>query len=1011
MYSAQKSKAATFTSLLSIIVGVVVMIGWLFKIIMLRRFFPQFAFMMFNTALCFILLSAIILIAQLRVNKFTKIIGVVLSVTVMLFALVSVSQYVFSYSAGMDQLFITDWVSKLDKYPLPGRMAVNVSACFALFGLAMLGFAVKNKLVNIIAQYCLHLVTAISTVALFGYLYGIPFFYNPTYIGSMAPHTAVLLFLLSYTAALLHPSLGVAGLFTGNLVGNKMARRIFLLIVLMVMVFGELRTWLQHAYKFPIELGVSLHSICFLTVSLFIISYTANWLNRIDVKRYEAEQKVKSMNEELERRVEERSAELMDLLDRYRESESKFRTAFEFSAIGMALISPEGNWLQLNKRLCELLGYTEAELISMTVMEITYPADMAATIAALKIALSKGNAPRRIEKRYLNKNGSIIWASVNLATVTDDNGAPLYVVTQVEDITLRKKIDARFRAIVESVFVGIKLTDANGHLIYRSPSMQAINGWTDEEMGNNYFELIHPDDLEMVKNARLEVLASPGKYVNVVFRLLHKNGGYIWIESLLSNKLYDPELSAVITVTREITERKVVEDRLKKSEAKYHSLIEHASDAIYLLDLSGYFVDVNESMCKMSGYTKCELLNLDVLAIIDPEDLEANPINLGPFDASVSVIRERRMVRKDGVKFDVEINVKAFDGDKILVIARDITDRKRMENDLREAEIKFRTIAEKSMVGVYISQQERFVYVNPRFAEIFGYEQHELINSAESGIEMLISECDRQSVRANLQARYKGEMDNINYEVKGRRKDGSSNNIEFYGSRVILNGEPSVIGTMLDVTERRKAEKVLKRSEANLKTIMDTTDTAYALMDKRLRVIAFNQMAVKFVNSLSGHMPVIGDRLPDYFTEEGFPHFIAYADIVLKGQSISYEINYPQADGLVVWYYVRLFPIMNENNEIFGLMLALSDISERKNAEDNLKNAYKAVQEHIDSIQDMAWKQSHLIRSPVANLKGLSVLLNEDPLDSEVLEFMNIELERLDKVIIEMAKDASNHGI
>jgi two-component system, sporulation sensor kinase E len=245
--------------------------------------------------------------------------------------------------------------------------------------------------------------------------------------------------------------------------------------------------------------------------------------------------------------------------------------------------------------------------------------------------------------------------------------------------------------------------------------------------------------------------------------------------------------------------------------------------------------------------------------------------------------------------------------------------------------------------------------------------------------------------------------------VSGKKKDGSLNRIEFYGSRVIINGEPSIIGSMLDVTERRKAEEILKRSEANLKTIMDTTDTAYALFDKGLNVMVFNQMAVRFMNSQYNYTPMKGDKLVDYFPKERFPQFKDYAAEVLKGKNISYEINYPQPDGSNCWFYVRLFPITNDKKEIFGLMLALSDISERKNAEENLKAAYELVQEHINSIKDMAWKQSHLIRSPVANLIGLVALLKEDPTNSELMNFISNELERLDSVIIDLAGDASNH--
>jgi two-component system, sporulation sensor kinase E len=661
-------------------------------------------------------------------------------------------------------------------------------------------------------------------------------------------------------------------------------------------------------------------------------------------------------------------------------------------------------------------------------------------------------------------------------------------------------------------------------------------------------------------------------------------------------------------------------------------------------------------MCKMTGYSKEELMQLNVEGIIDPEQLKIEPVVHGYRGSGQILMRERRLVRKDGTKFDVEINVKMFPDEKVLVIARDITDRKRMEAERRDAELKFRTLAEKSMVGVYISKQQRFTYVNPRFAEIFGYDPEELINTKENAIKIIIHDDDQEEVWKAIQARYNGEADNAHYEIRGKRKDGTVNYVEFYGNRVIIDGEAAIIGTMLDITERKraddlilrekalsetiinslpevfylrnekgmflrwnknfekvtgyspdeiqalnskdlvaeedhgkireaiekmfddgsatfeakvipkdgtrvpflitvsplvyedqqcvlgiaidissrlkaeeelrssenkykllfestpqpltmiakddlsfiavndaavnlygytkeeflnlkatvlrpkedleqlfeifrreilgstdlgvirhvkkdgtvisvhiiahdiifedrlvrlslstditeklKAEELLQKSEANLKTIMDTTDTAYALLDKKLSVIAFNQMAVKFVNSHYNHTVVKGDKLVDYFPKDRLPQFASFANEVLKGRNINYEVNYPQSDGSVAWYHVRLFPITNDNKDILGMMMALNNITERKNAEENLKVAYQLVQDHINSIKEMAWKQSHLIRSPVANLKGLAALLKEDPADGELLKFINIELDRLDTVIIDMAEDASTH--
>lgn len=156
----------------------------------------------------------------------------------------------------------------------------------------------------------------------------------------------------------------------------------------------------------------------------------------------------------------------------------------------------------------------------------------------------------------------------------------------------------------------------------------------------------------------------------------------------------------------------------KESEKRYRSLLENASDAIYLLDDKGNFTEVNESMCKMTGRTRDELLRANIDEIIDPEELKSDPVLHGYRGPSLPVIRERRFLRKNRETFDVEINVKLFDDKKVMVIARDITDRKQMEMEFREAELKFRILAEKSMVGVYIVQNGKFIYVNPRFAGV-----------------------------------------------------------------------------------------------------------------------------------------------------------------------------------------------------------------------------------------------------------------------------------------------------
>src|ERR1700722_17220494 len=230
MHNFPKSKAVMVVSLVTIVIGAFVMISWVLHLPSLETFFPKFVSMRFNTALCFLLTGGALLVTQYNHKENAGALFMLLSALTAFIGALSLSQNIFNYNAGVDQLFVTDQLAIAEKYRFPGRMAPNVSFCFLLTGLALCGIAAKNRLVNVISQYAFHLVTVIAVVAFIGYLYGITLFYSLSFVASMAVHTAVLLFLISIVATLLQPRFGITSLFTGDLVGNKMARRLFVLI-------------------------------------------------------------------------------------------------------------------------------------------------------------------------------------------------------------------------------------------------------------------------------------------------------------------------------------------------------------------------------------------------------------------------------------------------------------------------------------------------------------------------------------------------------------------------------------------------------------------------------------------------------------------------------------------------------------------------------------------------------------------------------------------------------------
>jgi PAS domain S-box-containing protein len=122
-------------------------------------------------------------------------------------------------------------------------------------------------------------------------------------------------------------------------------------------------------------------------------------------------------------------------------SDSLFQNAFEFAAIGMAIVSPEGKWLRVNRSVCEITGYTESELLTRTFQDITHPDDLDLDLANVRKMLAGEIKTYQMEKRYFHKNGSIVWVLLSVSLVHNKSGAPLFFISQIQDITRRKQRD------------------------------------------------------------------------------------------------------------------------------------------------------------------------------------------------------------------------------------------------------------------------------------------------------------------------------------------------------------------------------------------------------------------------------------------------------------------------------------------------------------------------------------------------------------------------------------------
>lgn len=227
------------------------------------------------------------------------------------------------------------------------------------------------------------------------------------------------------------------------------------------------------------------------------------------------------------------------LYNQLKVSNDTFKGAFQYSAIGMALVSIEGKFIEVNGKLCETVGYTEEELLATDFQTITHPDDLSIDLDYLHMMLRGEIKAYQIEKRYIHKNGSLVWVLLAVSLVRDVNGKPLNFVSQVKDITTRKyaeeelkKSEQRWLFALDGSGEGVWDWDRKNDTVFFSTQWKRMLGYDEDEIGDRlteWSERVHPEDIEKCyEDLNKHFRGETPFYINE-HRLLCKDGTYKWI--------------------------------------------------------------------------------------------------------------------------------------------------------------------------------------------------------------------------------------------------------------------------------------------------------------------------------------------------------------------------------------------------------------------------------------------------------------------------------------------------
>jgi len=389
-----------------------------------------------------------------------------------------------------------------------------------------------------------------------------------------------------------------------------------------------------------------------------------------------------------------------------RESEARFLDAFEYAAIGMALVSTDGHWLKVNKALCDSLGYTETDLLSQSFQDITHPADLDIDMNHVRRMLSGDLQTYSLEKRYFHKRGNVIWALLSVSLVRDFNGAPRYFVSQVLNITERKQAELALRLSEARLSNALKMSrsgdwefDVDAKAFVFNDNFYRIFGYAADEVGGYRLDIAtyaarfcHPDDAVVVAREIQAALDThdPEYTRQIEHRIVYRDGepGYISVRIFI-HKDESGRTVRIFGVNQDVTERRRVEATLRASDERYRSLFDQATEGILIVDAEGRIVEANPAFAAMHGLTVREVCAKTLFDISkpDPETQMAGRL-ARVFSEAEGIAWEIEQYHKNGDMLPFSVSASAIHAaDRIyaLFFYRDLSNQRILERQLREA--------------------------------------------------------------------------------------------------------------------------------------------------------------------------------------------------------------------------------------------------------------------------------------------------------------------------------------
>ena len=588
-----------------------------------------------------------------------------------------------------------------------------------------------------------------------------------------------------------------------------------------------------------------------------------------------------------------------------------------------------------------------------------------------------------------------------------------------------------FQALIKNAFDGIVIYDARGLIQYISPSVKTILGYSPADViGRKGTDFVFDEDIETVRDTYFTLLHKPGKKATYTQRFIHKNGKVVWSEYTLTNCLNNPEINGVVSNFRVIHENKIANEDAARSRQLLSTISDNIADGIFLGVMGGGFQYVNRAFLQLSGFKK-----LEQLRNIKPYHLFVQTKRWSEIKNQLkrnkNVRNEQALFnRKSGGSFWGTISLTVFmdQGKEYFVgSVQDITRQKQAEKQLHESRNFLDNVMRTVAAPIFVKDSKhRFVMFNDAFCWFTDLSRRELLGKTDYDF-FSKEDCDVYW-KIDSHVLRTGKV-SLNHE-KITLNDNKTKHMLTVKSRYINDeGEKFVIGFITDITEIRKHEEEINKLNANLMGVMESTQESIYAIDTKFRYIAFNKNHARMAKLIYGTAIQTGSSSVDYLKgTEDEKWVTAELKRALKGDNFVSEqrINQPRyKDKFIETTYN---PIFNTKNVVTGVAVFVRDITQRRRSEEklkilnddlaaqnwklaaqeeDLKSTLEELSERNFELDQLMYKTSHDLRSPLSSILGLVNLANLDP--NNHLTYLN-KIEGRIKKLDEFIKSMLNYA-